>query len=81
MDDHTEGVIVAEISLDPSRRVCAHPVVYGSYGGGFIDAGTSGNAVRDIVCYVDAFLCGMSYRLSAERRSKVRAVSSSAHVG
>jgi len=81
MDDHTEGVIVAEISLDPSRRVCAKPVVYGSYGGGFIDAGTSGNAARDIVCYVDAFFCGMSYRLSAERRSKARVASSSGHVG
>jgi N-carbamoylputrescine amidase len=80
MDDQQEGVIVADITLDPSHKVHPQVVGYGSYGGGFLQRGSSGNAVRDIVCGIDAFLGRLSYELSLERRRKARAILSNEHM-
>ncbi|MCL5999574.1 MAG: carbon-nitrogen hydrolase family protein [Chloroflexi bacterium] len=80
LDDRAEGVIVADVTLDPARKVGAEPACYGVYGGGWVDAGSSGNAVRDILCGVDAFFTHLSYALSAERRRKARAVSSTGQI-
>ena len=80
MDDQQESVIAADVTLDPSRKLHKELVSYGSYGGGFLQPGTSGNTVRDIVCGVDAFFGRLSYGLSLERRRKARAVSFNGHV-
>ncbi len=50
---------------------------HGSYGGGFV---TPHPFIFEAMCYLDAFFCGLSYRLSAERRRKAHAVSSNGRV-
>jgi N-carbamoylputrescine amidase len=79
MDDHIEGIIVADVTLDPSHKVCTEPTRYGTYGGGWVDASTSSSAARDIICYVDSFFGRLSYSLSVERRRKARAISPDGH--
>lgn len=70
MDDQTEGFAIADVTLDSSKKVHIKPIRYGNYGGGWIDSGTSGNLVRDIVCYIDSFIGRLSYILSLKRRQK-----------
>ena len=81
MDNQSEGFVVADVTLDPSRKICQAPASYGSYGGGWIDPGTGGNLARDLLCYVESFFGRMTYSLSAERRQQARAVSSDGHSG
>ena len=72
--DEAEGVLVAEVALDPTRKVRIRPERHGLYGGGWIHPIAS--PLVDVICQVDAFFCGMSYTLSSERRRKARAISS-----
>jgi N-carbamoylputrescine amidase len=73
VDDQREAVIVADVELDPSRKITTRSSGHGSYGGGFV---TPHPFLFEAMCYVDAFFCGLSYRLSSERRHKARAVAS-----
>ncbi len=73
MDELSEGVIVADVTLDPSRKVTTTPKIYGSYGGGTFNRHSP---VQEILFYIDAFVGRLSYSLSPERRSKARAHSS-----
>ena len=75
--DETEGVLVADVNLDPARKVCIKPESYGRYGGGWVHPLSS--PLVDLICSVDAFFCGMSYWFSHERRQKAQAVSSNEH--
>jgi predicted amidohydrolase len=74
MDDCTEGVIVADVTLDPARRVYSEPAHYGTYGGGWVKPHSP---VLDAICHVDAFFGGLSYSLSGERKRKARLISRS----
>jgi N-carbamoylputrescine amidase len=80
LDDQREGVVVAEVTLDPARKDRAEPVRYGRYGGGWLHPGASGNLPRDVICSLDALLGRTAYVCSAERRRRARAVSSHAPV-
>jgi hypothetical protein len=71
LDEFNEGVIATEVTLDPDRKVAIRAKGYGSYGGGFV---TPHPFLFEAMCYTDAFFCGLSYRLSAERKSKARAI-------
>lgn len=64
-----EGVAQADVTLDGSCKVKAHPVGYGTYGGGFA---TPHPFMFQAICYTDAFFGGLSYRISTERRRKAR---------
>jgi hypothetical protein len=77
LDDRKEGVIVAEVTLDGSRKINTRPAGHGSYGGGFV---TPHPFLFEGICYVDAFIGRMYYNLSAERRRKASAVSASGQV-
>ncbi|NMB90003.1 MAG: carbon-nitrogen hydrolase family protein [Chloroflexi bacterium] len=70
LDDHTEGVIVAGVSLDAGRKNFAAPAGYGHFGGGWIHAGTP---MRDAMCDLDSFIGRTTYRWSRERRARARA--------
>jgi N-carbamoylputrescine amidase len=72
LDDRIEGVSVADVRLDPARKVRGVPRAYGRYGGGWLHAGTSGDLARDAICYVDAFVGRLSYTLSRQRRRQAR---------
>jgi N-carbamoylputrescine amidase len=74
MDDQTENFFIAEINLDSSKKVHIKPVKYGNYGGGWVDAGTSGNFGRDLICYIDSFIGRLSYTFSKERQQKAKAM-------
>jgi N-carbamoylputrescine amidase len=60
-----EGVIVAEVTLDESRKVKSNPVGHGAYGGGFV---TPHPFVFEAICYTDSTIGRLSYTLSARRR-------------
>jgi N-carbamoylputrescine amidase len=68
--DQAEGILVADVNLVPARRVCIEPKSYGHYGGGWVHPLAS--PLTDLLCYVDAFFCGLDYRFSRERRQKAR---------
>jgi N-carbamoylputrescine amidase len=68
MDDATEGVIVADVTLDPACKVTTPPLGHGRYGGGWIDAGMPNDTVRDLICSLDAFFGRRSYQRSDKRR-------------
>ncbi|HVP21481.1 MAG TPA: carbon-nitrogen hydrolase family protein [Anaerolineaceae bacterium] len=70
-----EGVIVASVTLDETRKVKTRLVGHGSYGGGFV---TPHPAVFECICYVDAFFGRMAYRLRPERRKIAELISSGA---
>ena len=74
MDDCEEGVIVADVTLDPTKRVFNEPKGYGSYGGGWL---RPHNPLLDVICHVDAFGGRLSYMLSGERKSKALRISAS----
>ncbi len=71
LDELNEGVIVSDITIDPSRKITIRPTSHGTYGGGFV---TPHPFLFEALCYTDAFFCGLSYKLSAERRKKAQAV-------
>jgi predicted amidohydrolase len=77
LDGQSEAVIVADVMLDPSRKISSRSTGHGSYGGGFV---TPHPFIFETMCYLDAFFCGLSYQLSAERRRKARAASSNGHL-
>ena len=68
MDNLSEGFIVADVTLDPSKKMSQAPTAYGAYGGGWIDPGLSGNLARDLICYVESFFGRVGYTFSIERR-------------
>ena len=76
LDEESEAAIVTDVVLDPTRKISSRAVAHGSYGGGFV---TPHPLVFEAMCYTDAFFCGLSYRFSAERRRKARAISSNGH--
>jgi N-carbamoylputrescine amidase len=78
MDELEEGVIVAEVTLDESRKVKTRPVGHGTYGGGFV---TPHPAIFEGICYVDAFFGRLSYQLRIRRRQIAAGVSSNASDG
>ncbi len=73
LDEESEAAIVADVVLDPSRKISSRAIAHGSYGGGFV---TPHPFIFEAMCYMDAFFCGLTYQLSAERRRKARAISS-----
>jgi N-carbamoylputrescine amidase len=73
MDDHSEGVIVGQVTLGRSPEPPTELVTYGRYGGGWLHAAASGNLPRDVLCTVDACLGRLLYNVSAKRRRKARA--------
>lgn len=75
-DGLSECVVMANLTLDPSRKINVVPTAYGRYGGGWIDAGISSNAARDAICYIDSFFGRLSYDLSRQRGKKAQAISS-----
>lgn len=75
-DGLSECVVMANITLDPSRKINVVPTAYGRYGGGWIDAGISSNAARDAICYIDSFFGRLSYNFSRLRGRKARDISS-----
>jgi predicted amidohydrolase len=78
LDEQSEDVIVAEVRLDPSRKITVKPKGHGTYGGGFV---IPHPFLFEAMCYVDAFFCGLSYKLSTERRRKAQAcLSNSGHL-
>jgi N-carbamoylputrescine amidase len=77
LDDESEAVIVADVMLDPSRKISTRSAGHGTYGGGFV---TPHPFIFEALCYSDAFFYGLSYQLSAERRHKARAVLSNGQV-
>ncbi len=74
MDDCEEGVIVADVTLDPARKIYAEPPHYGSYGGGWIKPHSP---VLDALCHIDAFGGRLSYSRSGERKRKAHQISGS----
>jgi N-carbamoylputrescine amidase len=77
LDEQSESVAVANVMVDPSRKIMIAPTSHGTYGGGFV---TPHPFVFEAMCYTDAFFCGLSYKFSTERRRKARAISSNGHV-
>lgn len=73
LDEYSEGVMIADVLLDPSRRIHTRAKAHGTYGGGFV---TPHPFLFEAICYIDASLYGMAYRLSTERRRKARDASS-----
>ena len=72
MDELSEGIIVAEVTLDPARKLSSLPKIYGRYGGGTFDAHTP---IQEALLYTDATYGRLYYRLSAQRKRKALAVS------
>jgi N-carbamoylputrescine amidase len=72
LDGCTEGVAVADVVVDPSRKVATRAKGHGRYGGGFV---TPHPLLFEGICYVDAFYGRLHYRFSTERRKKARAFS------
>ena len=64
-----EDALVADVALDPTRKVSARPKRYGRYGGGAV---SPLHPVFEVLCYVDAFLGRVSYTLSGARKQKAR---------
>jgi N-carbamoylputrescine amidase len=75
MDGIREGIIAADVCLEPQRKLRGGAASYGRYGGGWLHRGTSGSVLRDVLCYADAALGRLSYLLSARRRRMARQVS------
>ena len=75
MDGVSEGILVADVTLDPRQKVTASPKKYGRYGGGWIDKGQPSDIVRDLLCSVDAFFGQRSYTHSDDRRRKACRIS------
>ncbi len=69
LDDSAEGLIVADVTLDPSRKITTHPVGHGRYGGGFV---TPHPALFEAICAVDAFFGQLHYQTSSLRSMKAR---------
>ena len=69
MDEETEGVVTAEVLLDPGRKSDREPEHYGKYGGGWLHPIPS--PILDAICSTDAFFGRLSYRMSAKRRTRV----------
>jgi N-carbamoylputrescine amidase len=76
LDECGEGVMIADVQLDPSQKVKTRAKAHGTYGGGFV---TPHPFLFEAICYTDAFLYGLKYRFSADRRRKAHAVSSNRH--
>ena len=66
--DDSEGVVVASVTLDPSRKVRRAPRTYGSY---VYPAGAAG-----LLVLPPAWLFGRVYSVSRERRRRARLVAS-----
>ncbi len=75
-NEEDETVLLAEVIMDPAKKVASRPSGHGTYGGGFV---TPHPFLFEAICYVDSFFCGLSYRLSSERRQKARAISLNGH--
>jgi len=71
LDDCNEGVTVADVTLDSSRKTTSRPVGHGSYGGGFV---IPHPPLFEGICYVDAFFGRLHYQFSALRRRKARVI-------
>ncbi len=69
MDDNAEGVLIADMMLDPARKIAARPVGYGRYGGGFV---TPHPFLFEAICTVDAFFGRRHYQASRLREVKAR---------
>jgi N-carbamoylputrescine amidase len=76
MDEQSEGAIVVDVQLDPSRKIQTRAKAHGTYGGGFV---TPHPFLFEAICYVDAFIQGLAYRLSGVRRKKARAITANGH--
>jgi len=77
LDECSEEVMITDVQLDPSLKIKTRAKAHGTYGGGFV---TPHPFLFEAICYVDASLYGLAYRLSTERRRKARAVSSTGRV-
>jgi N-carbamoylputrescine amidase len=73
-DGSSECVVMAQITLDPSRKINIVPTAYGRYGGGWIDPGISSNMARDAICSIDSIFGRVSYTLSRLRGRKAQAI-------
>jgi N-carbamoylputrescine amidase len=73
LNDQDEAVIVADVTLDPAKKISSRATRHGSYGGGFV---TPHPFLFEAMCYLDAFTYGLSYQLSSERRRKARVAAS-----
>ncbi len=73
MDEQTEGVLVADVVLDESRKIKPRPVGHGTYGGGFV---IPHPWLFEAICYEEAARGWLVYALSAERRRKARLAAS-----
>ncbi len=71
LDDFAEGVIAADVTLDPARKVAAMPARHGRYGGGFV---TPHPALFEAICMIDAFFGRLHYNTSRLRRRKASVV-------
>ncbi len=76
MDEQTEGVLVADIVLDESRKIKTRPVGHGTYGGGFV---IPHPWLFEAICYEEAVRGRLAYALSAERRREARLAASNGH--
>lgn len=70
LNEEDEAVLIADVTLDPSKKVATRAKGHGTYGGGFV---TPHVFVFEAICYIDSFIGGLSYRFSSERRQKARA--------
>jgi N-carbamoylputrescine amidase len=77
LDERSENLAIADVSLDGARKIATRPVGHGSYGGGFV---TPHPHLFEGICYTGAFFGGLSYRLSGERKHKSQAASSDGHL-
>jgi N-carbamoylputrescine amidase len=63
-----EGVIAADVTLDPSRKVATPPPDYGGY---VTPASAGASIFRHIIVPIDVWSGRLRYRLSAERRRRL----------
>jgi hypothetical protein len=73
LDEVNELVLIADVELNPAKKISSRPACHGTYGGGFV---TPHPFLFEAICYVDSFIWGSIYRLSGERRRKAKAISS-----
>jgi N-carbamoylputrescine amidase len=69
IEEQMEGVIVADVLLDPACKISEPVKGHGSYGGGFV---TPHPFLFEMICYIDAFNGKLHYRWSKVRKEKAR---------